>query len=50
MITQDTSTRIGRRTTGKKQNLNESNLCPKIFQGKNIGISEDTKKKKLQIV
>jgi len=50
MITQDTSTRVGRRTTGKKQNLNESNLCPKIFQGKNIGISEDTKKKKLQIV
>lgn len=25
-------------------------MCPKIFQGKNIGISEDTKKKKLQIV
>ena len=50
MITQDTSTRVGRRTTGKKTNLNESNLCPKIFQGKNIGISEDTKKKKLQIV
>ena len=50
MITQDTSTRTGRRKTGMKTNLNESNLCPKIFQGKNIGISEDTKRKKLQIV
>ena len=50
MITQDTSTRTGRRKTGQKANLNESNLCPKIFQGKNIGISEDTKRKKLQIV
>ena len=50
MITQDTSTRTGRRKTGQKSNLNESNLCPKIFQGKNIGISEDTKRKKLQIV
>ena len=50
MITQDTSTRTGRRKTGLKSSLNESNLCPKIFQGKNIGISEDTKRKKLQIV
>ena len=31
MITTDTSTRTGRRKTGQKQNLNESNLCPKIF-------------------
>lgn len=50
MITTDTTTRTGRRKTGFKTNLNESNLCPKIFQGKNIGISEDTKRKKLQIV
>ena len=50
MITTDTSTRLGRRKTGQKNNLNESNLCPKIFQGRNIGISEDTKRKKLQIV
>ena len=47
MITTDTSTRQGRRKTGHKPNLNESSLCPKIFQGKNIGISEDTKRKKL---
>lgn len=50
MITTDTTTRLGRRKTGQKNNLNESNLCPKIFQGRNIGISEDTKRKKLQIV
>ena len=50
MITTDTSTRQGRRKTGHKPNLNESSLCPKIFQGKNIGISEDTKRKKLQVV
>jgi len=50
MITQDTFTKRDRRKTGQKLNLNESNLCPKIFQGKNIGISEDTKRKKLQIV
>ena len=50
MITEDTFTKRDRRKTGHKQNLNESNLCPKIFQGKNIGISEDTKRKKLQIV
>jgi len=31
MITTDTSTRLGRRKTGVKTNLNESNLCPKIF-------------------
>jgi len=50
MITEDTFTKRDRRKTGQKTNLNESNLCPKIFQGKNIGISEDTKRKKLQIV
>lgn len=50
MITTDTSTRPGRRKAGYKSNLNESTLCPKIFQGRNIGISEDTKRKKLQIV
>ena len=47
MITQDNTTRTSRRKTAHKQNLNESNLCPNIFQGKNIGISEDTKRKKL---
>jgi hypothetical protein len=50
MITTDTSTRPGRRKAGFKSSLNESNLCPKIFQGRNIGMSEDTKRKKLQIV
>ena len=50
MITADTSTRPGRRKATQKSSLNESNLCPKIFQGRNIGISEDTKRKKLQIV
>ena len=50
MITQDTSTRPGKRKTALKMNLAESNLCPKIFQGRNVGISEDTKKKKILIV
>lgn len=50
MITNDTSSRPGRRKAGYKSSLNESSLCPKIFQGRNIGISEDTKRKKLQIV
>lgn len=45
MITNDVSR--GRRNQQMKQNLNESNLCPKIFQGKNVGISDETKKKKL---
>lgn len=45
MIMEDTNR--GRRQNQKKINLSESNLCPKIFQGRNIGISEETKKKKL---
>jgi hypothetical protein len=49
MITEDTTARGGRRKM-IKQNLSEASLCPKIFQGRNIGISEETKKKKLQIV
>ena len=49
MITEDTTARGGRRKM-IKQNLIEASLCPKIFQGRNIGISEETKKKKLQIV
>ena len=48
MIIDDTGNR--RRKIHGKTNLNESNLCPKIFQGRNVGISEDTKRKKLQIV
>lgn len=45
MIIDDTGNR--RRKIHGKTNLNESNLCPKIFQGRNVGISEDTKRKKL---
>ena len=48
MIIDDTSTR--RRKAVSKNSLKESNLCPKIFTGKNIGISDETKRKKLQIV
>jgi hypothetical protein len=33
-----------------KSSLAESNLCPQIFKGRNIGISDDTKRKKLQLV
>ena len=47
MIIDDAGNRR-RKTHGK--NLNESNLCPKINFGRNVGISEDTKRKKLQIV
>ena len=39
----------GRRKQTQK-NLNESNLCPKIFQGKTVGISDETKQKKLKLV
>ena len=40
--------RIGRREKKNAQlNLNESKLFPKFFQGGNIGISNETKKKKL---
>ena len=46
MITEDTTARGGRRKH-VKQNLSEANLCPKIFQGKSVGISEETKRKKL---
>ena len=49
MITEDSAMRGIRRAKVNK-NLSEANLCPKIFQGKSIGISEDTKKKKIQIV
>ena len=49
MITEDTTARGGRRTKTQK-NLSEANLCPKIFQGRNIGMSEETKKKKMQLV
>jgi len=39
-----------RRSKKIKSNLNESNLCPKIFQGRNVGISDETKRKKLSQV
>ena len=45
LIIDDTTTR--RRKVAGKNSLKESNLCPKIFQGKNIGISDETKRKKL---
>lgn len=40
MITSDVAR--GRRKQTQK-NLNESNLTPNIFTGKNVGISEETK-------
>lgn len=43
-------TNRGKRKAQLKSNLSEATLCPKIFQGRNIGISDETKKKKLQIV
>lgn len=49
LITEDSTTRTERRAKNTK-NLSESNLCPKIFQGRNVGISEETKKKKLQLI
>jgi len=49
LIIQD-ATQRGKRKAQLKSNLSESTLCPKIFQGKNIGISDETKRKKLQIV
>jgi len=49
MITEDNTTRTGRRAKNTK-NLSEASLCPKIFQGRNVGISEETKKKKLHQV
>lgn len=49
MITDDPALRGGRRAKSQK-NLSEANLCPKIFQGRNIGVSEETKRKKIQIV
>lgn len=49
MITQESASRTERRAKNTK-NLSESNLCPKIFQGRNVGISEETKRKKLHIV
>lgn len=49
MITEDNTTRIGRRVKNTK-NLSEASLCPKIFQGRNVGISEERKKKKLNQV
>lgn len=49
MITEDSAMR-GNRKAKQNKNLSEANLCPKIFAGKSIGISEDTKKKKIQIV
>ena len=49
MITEDNTTRTGRRAKNTK-NLSEASLCPKIFQGRNVGISEERKKKKLNQV
>ena len=49
MIIDDSTTRR-RKAAATKNSLKESNLCPKIFQGKNIGISDETKRKKLQVV
>jgi len=49
MITDDTTQRGGRRAKYHK-NLSEANLCPKIFQGRNVGVSEETRKRKIQIV
>jgi len=39
--------RGGRREKKMASNLNESKLFPKFFQGGNIGVSNETKKKKL---
>jgi hypothetical protein len=47
MIIQDAR---GKRKAQLKSNLSESTLCPKIFQGRTIGISDETKRKKLQVV
>ena len=52
LITEENVARGGRRKT-VKTNLAESNLCPKFFQGRSgavVGVSDETKKKKLQIV
>ena len=49
LITEDTTARGGRRKM-LKHNLSEANLCPKILAGRSVGISEETKKKKLQVV
>ena len=46
MITEDAANRGGRRVKTQK-NLSEANLCPKIFQGRSIGASDDIKKKKV---
>lgn len=46
MITEDSAMRGGRRTKTLK-NLSEANLCPKIFTGRNCGMSEETKKKRI---
>ena len=49
MITEGPTMRNCRKTKNTK-NLSESNLQPKIYQGRNLGVSEETKKKKMQFV
>lgn len=49
LITEGASMRNCRKTKNTK-NLSESNLQPKIYQGRNLGVSEETKKKKMQFV
>lgn len=49
LITEGSTMRNCRKTKNTK-NLSESNLQPKIYQGRNLGVSEETKKKKMQFV
>lgn len=46
LITEGSTMRNCRKTKNTK-NLSESNLQPKIYQGRNLGVSDETKKKKM---
>ena len=50
MVTNETTDRKRRCVQNKIISFKETDLCPKIFTGKTVGISQETIRKKLQVV
>jgi hypothetical protein len=50
MVTNETTDRKRRCVQNKIISFKETDLCPKIFTGKTVGISQETIRKRLQVV